>query len=681
MILTEKTYNLFNRTITESVHLPHGITSAKVVTHLDLDGLASAISLVHQLVKQGIKKERINVEFAQYGDEEKVGQKEVKKFQPKNKQQWVGVTDYANYPRAKIWQAFNSLMNFKGNEYKYKFVNFANSRDFSKVANIKDFKNILTKTFNNIREGKFSEPNIEELYNGLKAYSTWGKKDIGMLTLQNLENYKVSSVKPDFGSDHHSNEDGNLSAAKRGDLAAESPSEAEFFANKYAPGLWSKEDLKAISMVDSAGYTEEELKNTIFLEKHFTGPDKKRNLAAIISLIYDNLAKKDEKVAKWIILNSGTSLVSLYSTVLKGLKFNGERLRMLEAIKNGDMKTGAEIANALPKILNKRWMMKDADTYRDRNGGEIKKTTSRDEFREKNLRDLENARTGFKSKKDLQNVENAKQKLADAKADAKARKVVQKNDPTVIQASDNLKRIKDIVDGKKGKIFVYNNFTFFVGNDKKVNYGRYMVSLMSKNGQRSPYVLRYWPYGMFQIAINPIYKKALPDEKNLVDFSIVGNKVLDDIRMYMIKNGGFSEFNADRIVKMMKEANGGHKSAIWTFSKFDKVKPTSKELGTYYNDRDMVERANKLVMKRKGENGWKDINTKIKNAKGIVPNAADRLDKIENSVLKSNKEFVEKLFEFAITRSVFWTNKLYPPKQAGLEALKNDDKRFELDNV
>ena len=679
MILTESTYSLFNRksVISESVHLPHGITSAKVITHLDLDGLASAISLIHQLVKQGIKKERINVEFAQYGDEEKVGQKEVKKFQPKNRQQWVGVTDYANYPKAKIWQAFNSLMDFKGNEYKYKFVKFANSRDFSKIANIKDFKNILLKSFNNIKEGKFSESNIEELYNGLKAYSNWGKKDVGEITLQNLENYKVSSVKPDFGSDHHSNEDGNLSAAQRGDLAAESPSEAALFANKYAPGLWSKDDLAAISMVDSADFTEDELKNTIFLEKHFTGPNKKRNLASIISLLYDNLAKKDEKVAKWIALNSGTSLVSLYSTLLRGLKLNGERLRMLEAIKKGDMKTGAEIAAALPKILNKRWMMKDSDVYKDRNGMELKRTTSRESFVDKNLEDLKNAKTGYKSKKDLQNIEDAKKKLEDAKADAKARKVTQKNDPAVIQANDNLKKIKDIVAGKKGKIFVYNNFTFFVGNDKKVNYGRYMVSLMSEKGQRSPYVLRYWPYGMFQIAINPIYKKALPNE-NLVDFSVVSERVLNDVRNYMVKEGNFSEFNADRIVKIMKEAAGGHKGGIWTFSKFDKVKPSSKELGSYYNDRDMVERANKIVMKKHGESGWRDVNAKINNARSIVPQAAERLDKIENSIIKNNKEFVQKLFEFAITRSVYWTNKLYPPKQEGLDALKNNDERFEM---
>ena len=75
-MLTENLLNNFNhvfanRLISESLHLPHGTKSAKVVCHVDLDGVTSGISVVQQLVKQGIPKERITVEFAQYGDEDK----------------------------------------------------------------------------------------------------------------------------------------------------------------------------------------------------------------------------------------------------------------------------------------------------------------------------------------------------------------------------------------------------------------------------------------------------------------------------------------------------------------------------------------------------------------------------------------------------------------------------------
>ena len=60
-----------NKIINEELHLPHGTKSAKVITHVDLDGVTSGITMVQQLIKQGIPKERITVEFANYGDDDK----------------------------------------------------------------------------------------------------------------------------------------------------------------------------------------------------------------------------------------------------------------------------------------------------------------------------------------------------------------------------------------------------------------------------------------------------------------------------------------------------------------------------------------------------------------------------------------------------------------------------------
>ena len=57
--------------LNEEFHLPNGTKSVKLVTHVDLDGLVSGISTVQQLIKQGIPKDRIVIEFAQYGDEKK----------------------------------------------------------------------------------------------------------------------------------------------------------------------------------------------------------------------------------------------------------------------------------------------------------------------------------------------------------------------------------------------------------------------------------------------------------------------------------------------------------------------------------------------------------------------------------------------------------------------------------
>lgn len=675
MILTEATINKFKRSIiTEGVHLPHGTKSAKIVTHVDLDGAISAISLVNQLVKQGIPKNRITIEFAQYGDDEKqakIGKSETDKFISK-KGQWVGVTDYAKYPKSNPWETFNKLMGFKGN--KYQFVKFANSRDFSKIANVEDFKKIFNFDFN---ETKFTEASIKELYQALKAYCKWGKKDVGIITPQNVETWSVALVKPDFGSDHHSNEDGELSAAQRGDLAANSPSEAEFFANKYAPGLWSKDDLEAVSVIDSAGYTKEELKNAVFLEKHFTGPNKKRNLASIVSVVYDSLVKKDEKVAKWVILNSGTSLVSFYSTTINGLKLNGERLRLLQAIRNGDMKTGKEIAEALPKILKKNWSMKNSPTYFNRNGDEINKASSREEWAKKNKDDLEKAVSGRKSEKDKQDIKDAENALKAAKEDAKARKVVQKRDPGVINATENLKKIQEIVDGKKGKIFANRCFTFFDGSDTKQQYSRFTPSLISRKGYRNPYTVRYWQTaGLFQIAVNPFYKEGFPKNTELVDFSKVNEKVLQDVEKYLADKGKNSFYIAN-VMKKIK--GGGHKSGIWTWSGFTAIKPTSKERGKdYYDDLEKIKRASNLMVKRRGGTGTAYGKARIDDAKEIIPNTAKRFEEVENGVVKDYKELQNEVFKYALNRATYWTETLYPPRPEGLEALKNDEKEFEL---
>lgn len=654
-MLTESNLSLFkNNILTETLHIPHGITNAKVVCHVDLDGVCSGISMVQQLIKQGIKKERITVEFAQYGDDKKQGRDFTKTFQNKNKQQWVGVTDFAKYPKFKLWDKFNQLMSFKGN--KQILVSFMNSRDFSKIANEEDFEKIFRKTFNP-QETKFTKKSIDEMYDACKAYSLYSKKE-NPITLENVEKYEVQLAKPDFGSDHHSNEDGKLSSAQRGDLAVKSPSEAEFFANKYAPGLWSDSDLKAISMVDSAGYTKKELENSVFLEKHFTGPDRKRNLAQLVGILYDSLCKKDEKVAKWIILNSGPSLVSLYSHVKEGTKLNGERLRLLEAIKNGDFTTGKEIAEALPKILNKNWTNSDGDNYKDRNGGTIKKAVTLDQYRETNLRHLSDAKTGHLSEKD-------KEKLAELKG----------------KRSKDAAKVRDDINSKKGKVFHFNNFSFFDGKDKKQQYGRFDAALLSKDGRRQPYLMRYWG-DMFQISLNPIYSKACKDagiEEDLVNFAEINKHVIEDVKNFLISKG-ISEFNANRFVESMADENGGHKSAIWTFSQFDKIKAPSKELGgdRYYKDKDLMYRANEIEANRTGKKATTQ-KARIEVMKKYVKNAGARMEAAEKGPVAKYAAIKQECVKVAQNSAVKWTNKLYPPRPEGMKALVNYDKRFEMD--
>ena len=105
-MLTENSLKKFN-ILAEDLHLPHGTKSAKLVCHVDLDGVTSGITMVQQLVKQGIPKDRITVEFAQYGDEE-----HDKKFSNRfkgRKGEYIGVTDFAKLPTVTPWKTFLSL--------------------------------------------------------------------------------------------------------------------------------------------------------------------------------------------------------------------------------------------------------------------------------------------------------------------------------------------------------------------------------------------------------------------------------------------------------------------------------------------------------------------------------------------------------------------------------------------
>ena len=265
-MLTEKTLNIFFKEVakqhdvllSEGLHLPHGTKSAKVVTHTDLDGVTSGISMVQQLVKQGIPKERITIEFANYGDDDKEKDLHTEKFRQNKSGQYVGVTDFAKLPKVKPFKIWNTLFNFKGDSRA--LLNLL-QRDWSSYSQEKFDKEIID-TYK-IPVGKFTSGNLKKLleafkaYNELKAYAAKNKKFTGFTpaTMQNIQELSFPIVNPQFLSDHHSNEQGALSGGKTGEIATGAKSEAEFFANKYTPGLWSQADLKAISMVDSAGYT------------------------------------------------------------------------------------------------------------------------------------------------------------------------------------------------------------------------------------------------------------------------------------------------------------------------------------------------------------------------------------------------------------------------------------------
>lgn len=608
-MLTESVLDNF-KIISENLHLPHGTKSAKLVCHVDLDGVTSGITMVHQLVKQGIPKERITIEFAQYGDEDK-DKKHDLKFSGK-KGEFIGVTDFAKLPMTSPWKIWFKLTSFKGSETALVNILHAN------YGSQKNLEEAVKKQYS-ITQTKWTAGNFKELFEACKAYSKLEnlykhnkKVPFEEATVENIKTLKYPLVAPDFVADHHSNEQGALRGGQQGEIAVHSPSEVEALAKKYGGNMWSQDDIEAISMVDSAGYTEEQLKNTVFLQKHFTGPDKKKNLATIVACIYDNLCKKDRNAAVWIVKNSQPSLVSLYTNTLKAAGYNGKRLEYVSALKAGDVERAKQLLSEIPAELNKRY---------DRRGNPDKPIMGHEEWQKKNTSDMEKMRTGRKSEADEKKLEEIKGKRG-----------------------AEFKEFRDSVKNKKGKVMMHNNFAIFDGTDSHQQYTRYSTTLYSKNGQRAPFSMRYWGT-FFQIAKSTLYKGT-------VDFAAVNEHVLQDIKSFLVKEG---YRDADKVIAVMREKNGGHSGGIWSFQGFSEIKPnyrefTDKERSKYYLAKRLnSDLAKKVVNDYDGEGG---INAKYADLR-------------------------KRCMRYAMNSAIHWTNKLCPPSQADLDALKTNDKDFD----
>lgn len=617
-MITETILSKFrNNILNEDLHLPHGTKSAKVICHVDLDGVTSGITMVQQLMKQGIPKNRITVEFAQYGDEDK-DKNFTKKFVEK-KGQYVGVTDFAKFPKAKPFKIWSSLLEFKADQNdKQQLVNLLIKYNF-KDTEQNDFNKKIFNLNKKIVNNKFTEGNLKKLLEAFKAFSAmkdYFRKNktfkVPVPTVANIETFSFPLVSPQFVSDHHSNEDGSLSNGKTGEIATGSPSEAEFFANKYANGMWSQSDLKAISAVDSANYTEEDLRNSMFMVKNFSSKDRHKNLATIISCVYDGLCKKDRSAAAWIVKNAQPSLVSLYNTTLKAAGYSGKRLEYVEALKNGETEKAKQLLSEIPEELNKRY---------DRRGDPTKKLNTIDDLREKNKKDIENIKTGYPSEEDKKKLESVK-----GKRDAES------------------KALRDEIKSKKGKIYAKKNFAIFDGTVPKIQYARYANSFYSENGQRQPFGMRYWR-DFFQISKSPFYKGE-------VDFSKVSEHVIEDVKKFLLSKKIYPA-KVESIIAEMKERNGGHKGGIWNFQGFNKITPSSKVTDEAY---------------------WKAKNIIAKNKDSEVANKVidKRMPKIEEM-----SEIKKECMQLAMDSAIEWTNKLYPPSKEDLDKLKTTDETFD----
>jgi hypothetical protein len=493
----------------------------------------------------------------------------------------------------------------------------------------KTFRDYAAKNNLTIKENKFTDSSLTSLFYGFRTLQDELKKDKRFLDssrLPNIRKLKVTTAIPDTVEDHHDNSNGSLSGGKNGEIEIHSPSEASHLANKYIPGAWSKEDLEAVDMIDSAGYTQDQLRNAIFLEKHFSGKDKKKNLAQIITVLGTQIIKKNPELAAKVVRESGTNLVSVYTHIIQALQIDKKERALYDALKDGNVELAKQIVKEIndPR-LTKNWAG-DKDKFKGTGG-----LNNLDSFRAKNLKDVKKHIKG--------------QYLDDE--------------------TYNLKKENKIEDtgNKTSDIVSHANFSIQNIRVLKGYPDRYINSLFGEKGYMNPFGIKKFP-AFVQVSCNPLYKGN-------VDFSKVAEKVLPEIKQKLLDSGKLSEKEVKKIMDAMLEENGGHK-AIYSFQGFKQIKAPYNVSGRYYGAKDFLDRV-KAVEKSEKERGTPIPKEKID---AMTKKAKTNMHFAGKDVAEYD-ELRKSIMQFTANRIVFWTNKLFPVDPKAREALKLKDKTFE----
>lgn len=363
--------------LTESgIHLPKGAKSAKVLAHKDMDGFMSALLTVNQLDRQGIPKNRINIEWVQYGESDLLD-----KATKKNKHQTVIAVDFAAFPTVDLERSFNRLTKISGgfkDDFKSDYSKAKGSfPSFLRLVKTKD--EFTANWFKDwVKENISAEVDVivkpketyEELNNFIKALNSYKDGD-------DIRKIKIADL--DYVSDHHDNTKGNLTAGKKGRIErTQFKSDTEHIATVSAQGLMGWEDLSEISKVDSAGY--EDIENTISMSKNLKGRGRKERLAVLLNSLLTSIIKSNEKLASKLVKESAPSLISVYNNAVRLAKLNDNQLKVYSELKkpNPNFEAIEELLKGFTDSEKSKIISREDE-------GKVKSVSSIDSMRKKNL--------------------------------------------------------------------------------------------------------------------------------------------------------------------------------------------------------------------------------------------------------------------------------------------------------
>lgn len=485
-----------NLLLESGIKMPKNTKAAKIFFHSDLDGWFSGLLTYNQLIKQGIKPQNIKLEMIQYGDP-----------------QDTGTTDR---------RIADTKKELEG------------ATDSKKIAELKNKIKRLTKA----REGEVPSTILD------KMKASKGQ----MVAMVDFANIPEGARTPDFWSDHHiSKEEWEKKAkeSKGGKIGAtDYPSDTEHIATVYAPGLADYSTIKNVSRVDSANFTN--LIDTFDYSKDFKSKGRMERLAIIDNILLETLIKKHPNAVKAMLRETKPSLVHLYNNLKKYAKLTDLQNKGIAefAKESPDWKLIDEIRSKMPSMAMKKEVAK---------GGKEKELKTIEQWREKNLKDLERMKTGYFEpawKKELERIEKEYEDLEKSKANmiGDAAKEVDKKLEELKTRIEKAKGMKETMKGtlvaKTGGKVMKQDTTAL-----RNTTARYLNSLVSAKGVRAPFVMRRFPT-MIQIALNPDVDKSKVENVDL--FQDV-NDILQEIR----KKFG-NKYNQWAFDIIQKES-GGHK--------------------------------------------------------------------------------------------------------------------------
>lgn len=441
------------------IKLPKGATSAKVLAHSDMDGFMSALLTVNQLEKQGIPKNRIDVKWVQYGDSDLLD-----KATKKNKQQALLSVDFSAFPVADLEYLYNTLAKSSGGvkekfvtEYSKSFDSFKRAYlDAGKIPTSKEVADFIKREVGPnadiIKNRSKVDEQLTTFMKGLKNYKPG----------DNINKIKIAEL--DYASDHHDNTKDDLTKGRAGNIGkTEFKSDTEHLATVSAQGLMNWEDIKEISVVDSATYTDVE--NTISISNNLKGKGRKERLAILVNTLVTSIISSNKQLATKLVKESAPSLISVYNNALKISKLNDKQLKIFSELKKPE--PDWELINELSKDFNpseKKKMFKSGANK------DIKPVSSLEQMRKGNLESKE------------------------------------KN-----------------VSGERKDFTIHGNVLVQKAESIKSNPPRYLGGLISKEGKKFPFIIKEYPF-LIQVQGNA---ELPPEIKKQVDLGDIAKRAVD----------------------------------------------------------------------------------------------------------------------------------------------------------